>query len=31
MPEVAEGKGCYLLSKGHIFLKKAETQMKGHL
>jgi hypothetical protein len=22
MPEVAEGKGCDLLSKGHIFLKK---------
>jgi hypothetical protein len=31
MPEVAEGKGCDLLSKGHIFKKRAETKMKGHL
>jgi hypothetical protein len=32
MPEVAEGKGCDLLSKGHIFVKKGNKQkMKGHL
>jgi hypothetical protein len=31
MPEVAEGKGCDLLSKGHIFEKRAQTKMKEHL
>jgi hypothetical protein len=26
MPEVAEGKGCGLLSKGYIFLKKGTNK-----
>jgi hypothetical protein len=30
MLEVAAGKGCELLSKGHFFKKRAETKMKGH-
>jgi hypothetical protein len=26
MPEVAEGKGCDLLSEGHIFFKKGRNK-----
>jgi hypothetical protein len=29
MPEVAEGKGCDLLSKGHIFKKGQKQKWKG--
>ncbi len=31
MPEVIQGNGCNLLSKGHIFDKRAQTKMKRHL
>jgi hypothetical protein len=31
MPEVAEGKGCVLLSKGHIYFKKGRNKNKRAL
>jgi hypothetical protein len=31
MPEVAEGMGCNVSSKGHIVLKVAQIKIKGNL
>ncbi len=31
MPEVIQGNGCNLLSKGHIFDKRVQKKMKRHL